>query len=155
MQHEIVETPLWHRDGYIDIPSAPGLGIEIKEDIICEYPYLQHYPIIFISIKEKFRVNEVLRNVLDISKRNKQNIKTSTLNILLENILKYYPPPANKGKEIKLKYITQVSKSPISFAIFANHPNLISVEYRRYLDNQIRKELDLIGLPVKISIKKK
>ena len=128
---------------------------EIKEDIICEYPYLQHYPIIFISIKEKFRVNEVLKNVLDISKRNKQNIKTSALNVLLDNILKYYPPPANKGKEVKLKYITQVSKSPISFAIFANHPNLISVEYRRYLDNQIRKELNLTGLPVKILIKKK
>ena len=57
----------------------------------------------FISIKEKFRVNEVLRNVLDISKRNKQNIKTSTLNILLENILKYYDHKTS---------ITSTSKSP-------------------------------------------
>ena len=128
---------------------------EIKEDMVFEYPYLQHYPIIFISIKENFRVSEVLKNVLEISDRKNQEIKTSSLNVLLENIVKYYPPPSNKGKEIKLKYITQVGSRPISFTIFANHPNLITTQYKRYLDNQLRKELNLQGLPVKISFKKK
>ena len=128
---------------------------EMKKDIIFDYPYLQHYPIIFISIKEKFRINEVLKNVLDVSIRNKQKLKTSQLNLLLEAIVKNYPPPANKGKEVKLKYITQVSNSPIVFKIFVNHPSLISVQYKRYLDNQLRKELNLKGLPVIISFKKK
>lgn len=128
---------------------------DIKEDMIYEYPYLKHYPIIFISVKEKFRINDVLKNVLEISNKTKNKIKTSDLNILLEKIIKYYPPPAVKGKEIKLNYITQVSQTPVVFNIFVNHPTLIPIQYKRYLDNQLRTELDLKGLPIKISFKKK
>ena len=128
---------------------------EIKEDIIYEYPYLQHYPIIFISIKENFRIEEVLKNVLDVFLRSNKEVKTSKLNILLEKIVKYYPPPSSKGKEIKLNYITQVGTLPTAFTIFSNYPDLISVQYKRYIDNQIRKELDLEGLPIKINFKKK
>ena len=128
---------------------------DIKEDMIYEYPYLKHYPIIFISVKEKFRINDVLKNVLEISNKTKNKIKTSELNTLLEKITKYYPPPAVKGKEIKLNYITQVSQSPVVFNIFVNHPALIPIQYTRYLDNQLRTELDLKGLPIKISFKKK
>ena len=128
---------------------------EIKEDIVYEYPYLQHYPIIFISIKENFRINEVLKNVLAIFLKSQEKTKTSELNVLLEKIVRYYPPPSAKGKEIKLKYITQIGTSPTTFTIFSNYPNLISIQYKRYLDNQIRKELDLAGLPIKILFKKK
>ena len=128
---------------------------EIKEDIIYEYPYLQHYPIIFISIKENFRIEEVLKNVLDVFLRSNKEVKTSKLNILLEKIVKYYPPPSSKGKEIKLNYITQVGTLPTAFTIFSNYPDLISIQYKRYIDNQIRKELDLEGLPIKINFKKK
>ena len=128
---------------------------DIKEDMIYEYPYLKHYPIIFISVKEKFRINDVLKNVLDISNKLKNKIKTSELNTLLNKIIKYYPPPAIKGKDIKLNYITQVSQDPVVFNIFVNYPSLIPIQYKRYLDNQLRTELDLKGLPIKISFKKK
>jgi GTP-binding protein len=76
------------------------------------------------------------------------------LNSILLSITSHYSPPSTKGKEIKLKYIVQVSSSPPLFAIFSNHPNLIGESYRRYVENQIRKAIDLEGVPIRISFRK-
>jgi len=128
---------------------------EMKDDIISFYPYLQHHPILFISVKNKFRLDKILNNVIAIHSKTIDKIKTSDLNCLLENITRKYPPPSIQGKQIKLNYITQVSSFPLVFAIYTNYPRLISVAYKRYLDNQIRANFDLSGLPGKISFRKK
>ena len=128
---------------------------EMRDDIINFYPYLQHHPILFISVKNRFRVDKILDNIMSIHNKTIDKIKTSDLNFLLEKIVRKYPPPSSQGKQIKLNYITQVSVFPLVFAIYTNYPKLISVAYKRYLDNQIRANFDLSGLPSKISFRKK
>ena len=128
---------------------------DLIEDIICGYSDLQHYPITFISIKYYFRVGEVLKNILDIYDRRESKISTSKLNSTLKEIISHYPPPSTKGKEIKLNYITQISRAPPLIAIFSNHPDLISESYKRYIENQIRGAFDFYGVPIRISFRKK
>jgi len=125
----------------------------IKEDIIYKFPVLQYFPIIFISIKNNFRIGNVLKNTIEIYKNRSKKINTKKLNELLKKILNKKSPPSVQGKEIKIKYITQVHQAPPVFAIFANHPELIEEAYKRYILNQIRKEFDFYGVSVKISIR--
>ena len=128
---------------------------DLKEDIIYDYPNIKHFPIKFISIKNNFRVGEVLRNMLEVYNKRKSKIATSKLNIILESIIRHYSPPAVKGKEIKLKYITQVSTQPPLFVIFTNHPDLIPESYKRYVENKVREECDFFGVPILFSYRKK
>ena len=127
----------------------------LKEDIIYDYPNIKHFPIKFISIKNNFRVGEVLKNMLDVYNKRKSKISTSKLNVILENIIRHYSPPSVKGKEIKLKYITQVSTQPPLFVIFTNHPDLIPESYKRYVENKVREECDFFGVPILFSYRKK
>ena len=73
---------------------------------------------------------------------------------MLSSIVSHYRPPSSKGKDIKLKYIAQVSTAPPLFAIFSNYPNLIGESYRRYVENQLRKLIDFMGVPIRISFRK-
>jgi len=127
----------------------------IIDDMILKYSNLQHYPIKFISIKNNFRIGEILKSVLEIYTKSRIKISTSKLNLALKKIVSNYKPPSIKGKEIKLNYATHISVNPSLIAIFSNHPHLITESYRRYVENQIRNEFDLFGVPVFISFRKK
>jgi GTP-binding protein len=85
----------------------------------------------------------------------RQRIKTSALNTVLLEAVNVYPPPAVKGKHIKIKYVTQLpSKSP-AFALFANLPQYIKEPYRRYIENKIRENFDFTGVPLQIYFRQK
>jgi len=127
---------------------------DIADDMIYDFPSLEHYPIKFISIKNNFRVGEVLKNILEIYEKRKSKISTSHLNAILARIVSHYSPPSSKGKDIKLKYITQVSTEPPLFAIFSNFPDLIGESYKRYVENQLRNFIDFKGVPIRISFRK-
>ena len=127
---------------------------DIADDMIYDFPSLEHYPIKFISIKNNFRVGEVLKNILEIYEKRKSKISTSNLNSILARIVSHYSPPSSKGKDIKLKYITQVSTEPPLFAIFSNFPDLIGESYKRYVENQLRDFIDFKGVPIRISFRK-
>ena len=77
------------------------------------------------------------------------------LNEIVQKIVRETPPPAVKGKNLKIKYTAQPRHSPPIFAMFMNHPNLVPISYKRYIENKLRKELDLEGVPMKISFRKK
>ena len=126
-----------------------------KDDMIYDFPILKHYPILFISIKNNLRVRKVLDSALEVFDLRKQKIKTSLLNDIFNQILINYPPPAVKGKEIKIKYITQIRTSPPLFGVFLNHPDLITKSYEKYLSNQIREKINLNGVPINLSFRKK
>ena len=127
---------------------------DIADDMIYDFPSLEYYPIKFISIKNNFRVGEVLKNILEIYEKRKNKISTSNLNSILARIVSHYSPPSSKGKDIKLKYITQVSTEPPLFAIFSNFPDLIGESYKRYVENQLRNFIDFKGVPIRISFRK-
>ena len=128
---------------------------DMSEDMILSYSNVKHYPIQFISVKNNLKVSEIMKHVIEIDKKRKNIIQTSLLNNFLRDTVNFYPPPSNKGKNIKINYLTQIHNSPPRFAFFSNYPELITESYRRFLENQLRDEFDLIGVPVKISIRKK
>ncbi len=120
-----------------------------------QFKSLSHYPIMYISAKTRQRVSKILDSVWMVYERSKATFSTSQLNNWLDTATRQLPPPAEKGKVIRLKYMTQVSTKPMIFALFCNYPDLIPVAYQRYLENQLREFLDLQGIPIRLSFRKK
>ena len=128
---------------------------QIIDDMHYEYSAIRHYPILFVSVKNNLRLQTVIESAVEVHKRLISKIKTSLLNEIVKKIISKNPPPAVKGKHLKIKYSAQVKHSPPIFAIFMNHPDLVPISYKRYLENHLRKEIDLLGVPIKISFRKK
>ena len=125
------------------------------KNLLHAYPSISHYPIIFTSIKENKRVQDVLLSCLRVYKDRIKKISTNQLNLWLNKIVNQNPPPSVKGKHLKIKFVSQIRVAPPLFVFFANHPQLFPVSYKRYLENQIRLEFDLKGVSIKISFRKK
>jgi len=116
---------------------------------------LTDIPIIFTSVTTKQRVFKAMETALEVFRNRQQKISTSKLNQLLLPIIEKHPPPALKGKYIKIKYITQLPTHYPSFAFFCNLPQYIKEPYMRFLENQIRKQWNFSGVPMKIYFRKK
>jgi len=113
------------------------------------------YDILFISALSKQRIHRILDLVYSVNENRKRKIATSRLNEVMLEAINSYPPPAVKGKHIKIKYVTQLPTLAPSFAFFCNLPQYIREPYKRYLDNRLRENFDLKGVPVKIFFRKK
>ena len=112
-------------------------------------------PIIFVSALHKQRLLKGLDLAIDVYKNRKQRISTSVLNQTMLPLIESKPPPAIKGKYIKIKYCTQLPVEVPTFVFFANLPQYIKEPYKRFLENQLRKEYDLKGVPIDIYFRKK
>jgi len=128
---------------------------EYTEDIQLFFKSMEHYPIRYISVKENRRVWNVMETASQVFEEYSRKISTSKLNNFITEAVRRYPPPAVKGKFLKLKYATQVHHSPPIFAFFTNFPELFPISYKRYLENQLRKKFGFNGIPIKISFRKK
>ncbi len=128
---------------------------EFIEEMIYKYPGISHYPILFTSVLENQRLFNLLELSIELDGKRKNKIGTNELNLFLEKTYRKYPPPAVKGKNLKIKYGTQVHHSPPIFAFYTNHPELYPVSYKRYLENQLREHFDLKGVSFIISFRKK
>ena len=98
---------------------------EFEEEVRSQYRELDHFPILFISSTTKQRINKVLEVAWTVYERSKKTISTNKLNVLIEKVMNENPPPAEKGKVIKINYSVQVHKQPAIIALFANYPKLI------------------------------
>jgi len=114
-----------------------------------------YIPIIFISALTKQRVYKVLEVVKAIEAEANKRITTSQLNDVMGAAIKAFPPRSRSGREIKIKYITQVKSKPPVFAFFCNEPKMIDDTYRRYLENKLRDAYGFTGVPVVLSFKQK
>ena len=112
-------------------------------------------PIVFTSVVKMQRVMDVLDAAARVSENYRRKIPTAQLNEVLLPIIEETPPPAWKGKYIKVKYITQLPTKFPAFAFFCNLPQYIKEPYRRFLENQLRDNFDLTGCPVQIYCRKK
>ncbi|MDO5017147.1 MAG: ribosome biogenesis GTPase Der [Porphyromonas sp.] len=114
------------------------------------------FPILFISALEKQRILKVLDLAQEIFDKRKKRIPTAKLNSTLLPIIEKTPPPANKGKYIKIKYVTMLPKTTVpSFVFFCNLPQWIKEPYKRFLENKIRENWDFSGTPINILIRDK
>lgn len=112
-------------------------------------------PIIFTSVTEKKRILDVLDAIAAVYDNYSQKIPTARLNEALLPIIEETPPPAWKGKYVKIKYVTQLPTKFPSFAFFCNLPQYVKDPYKRFLENQLRQNFDFCGCPLQIYIRQK
>jgi len=112
-------------------------------------------PIIFTSVPNKQRIFKALESGAKVYKNLRKRISTSELNQKLLPIISSTPPPATKGKYVKIKYITQLKTSFPAFAFFCNLPQYVKDPYKRFLENKIRELYDFSGVPIQIFVRKK
>ncbi|MEQ9188814.1 MAG: ribosome biogenesis GTPase Der [Cryomorphaceae bacterium] len=112
-------------------------------------------PIIFTSVLNKQRIHKSLQLALDVYKNRTQRLKTNKLNEVMLPIIERTPPPALKGKYIKIKYVQQLPTHAPTFAFYCNLPQYIKESYRRFVENQMRKNFDFTGVPIQIFFRKK
>ena len=126
-----------------------------SDEIEYQFKALSHYPILYISALTKQRVSKVLGIAKSVFELRKKSIKTSILNKFLQKTVRLQSPPATHGKVINLNYMIQVSTGPHLFVIYTNYPKLVPTGYKRFIENQLREEFDLLGIPIRISFRKK
>jgi GTP-binding protein len=137
------------------VEKDANTALEYEHALKSRLKVFDYVPVVFISAKTKQRIFKVLDLAKVVHDERAKRIKTSELNKVLFPIVKETPPPAVSGKEIKIKYVTQVKSSPPVFAFFANFPDDIPEHYKRFLENKIRENFGFIGVPLTIIFKRK
>ena len=112
-------------------------------------------PIIFTSVVNKQRIFQAVEAALEVFKNRGKKIPTSKLNDVMLPIIENFPPPSQKGKYIKIKYITQINATSPMFAFFCNLPQYIKEPYKRFIENKLREHFDFKGSPIQIYFRQK
>ena len=107
-------------------------------------------PIIFISAQTGYNVNKLMQLIRDVDSQNGARVPTGVLNEMLARATAKVQPPSDKGKRLKVFYVTQISTRPPTFVCFVNQKALFHFSYQRYLENQIRETFGLTGTPIKM-----
>lgn len=134
-----------------DTHSVKAYEAAIREKIA---PFTD-VPILFISALTKQRLLKALQAAIDVYKSRKTRISTSKLNDVMLDVINQNPPPATKGKYIRIKFCTQLPTKTPTFAFFANLPQYIKDPYKRFLENKLREHFDFTGVPIQIFFRKK
>ena len=112
-------------------------------------------PIVFISVLEKQRIFKAIETAVAVYQNRSKRIPTHKLNDVMLPLIENYPPPSLKGKYVKIKFCTQLPSHYPQFAFFCNLPQYVKDPYKRYLENQLRKNFDFEGVPITIFMRKK
>lgn len=126
-----------------------------KKDVYNKLSYLSYAPIMFISAKTGQRVNKLYEMINMVASQNALRVSTSVLNDVLSEAVTIVQPPTDKGKRLKIFYMTQATTKPPTFVVFVNDKELFHFSYERYLMNQIRKEFGLTGTPIRMIVREK
>ena len=117
--------------------------------------YMPYAPVVFLSALTGQRVDRIFQVINDVHEQNCSRITTGALNSVLADATARVQPPTDKGRRLKIYYMTQASTKPPHFVIFCNDARLFHFSYQRYLENQIREVFGLKGTPVRITIRQK
>ncbi|MDQ2179288.1 ribosome biogenesis GTPase Der [Marinifilum sp. D714] len=128
---------------------------EFEQEIRNKIAPFNDVPIIFTSATSKQRLLNVLESALEVHENRVRKIQTSELNKVMQEAIAAFTPPSVKGKFIKIKYVTQLPTLAPTFAFYCNLPQYIKDPYKRYLENQIRKNWTFTGVPIQIFMRKK
>ena len=126
---------------------------EMKKEIQWQFKGLDDYPILFISALTRRRVSNIMKIADQVHQARQQKINTKLLNEFLRETIKKLAIPAVKGRLIRIKFINQVRTAPPLIVCHTNYPKLVPVNYRRYLENQLRETFDFSGVPIKLSFR--
>jgi GTP-binding protein len=114
-----------------------------------------YIPVVFISALTKQRITNIIKLSKEISERRKTRIKTHILNEKLLPLFEKTPPPAIRGQDLRINYITQVSMEPPVFAFFCNNPKLLPEAYKRFMERTMRENFDFEGTPISFIFRRK
>lgn len=128
---------------------------EYEQQIRKETAPFVDIPIIFMSVVNKQRIFKAIETAVQVYENRSRRIKTRELNDVMLPIIESYPPPANKGKYVKIKFCTQLPTPQPQFAFFCNLPQYVKEPYKRFLENKLRKEFNFNGAPITIYFRKK
>ena len=137
------------------IEKQNNTTILFEKDIREKTAPFTDYPILFISAINKQRIHKVLELVEQVNQNRNRKISTSELNEVMLQVVKNNPPPALKGKYVKIKYVTQLPIYTPAFAFFCNLPQYVKDPYKRYLENRMRERFNFTGVPIRIFFRKK
>ncbi|OCZ49529.1 ribosome biogenesis GTPase Der [Dehalobacter sp. TeCB1] len=126
-----------------------------EKDIREELAFVLYAPTQFVSAKTGQRINKIMDLVEFVAEQTSRRISTSTLNNLLREWVHLNPPPSDKGVRLKILYATQSSVQPPTFIFFVNDPELVHFSYKRYLENQLRKNFGFEGSPIRMIMRKR
>ncbi|MDO5655700.1 MAG: ribosome biogenesis GTPase Der [Flavobacteriaceae bacterium] len=128
---------------------------KFEEEIRSKIAPFTDVPILFISALTKQRIHKAVETAMMVYENRSKRIKTSKLIEVMIPIIEHTPPPAVKGKYIKIKYATQLPTRTPQFAFFANLPQYIKEPYKRFIENQLRKNFDFTGVPIEVYFRQK
>lgn len=120
-----------------------------------EMPFIQYAPILFVSAKTRQRINRIIDLVKFAADQYSMRIQTGNLNRFLDDITAMVEPPSDRGRKLKIYYITQPKTKPPTFLLFVNDPQLMHFSYKRYIENQLRASFGLEATPIKILVRKR
>ena len=120
-----------------------------------DFSFMSYVPFLFISAKTGQRVAKLYELIESVSQQNSMRITTGMLNDVLAYATTRVQPPSDKGRRLKIYYITQPSTKPPTFVIFVNRADLFHFSYQRYLENQIRSTFGLTGTPVRFIVRER
>jgi GTP-binding protein len=116
---------------------------------------MNYMPIIFASVLEKQRIFQVIEKAMEVYENKHKKISTSKLNDVMQEEIAKYPPPAYRGKYIKIKYMLQLPTPSPTFVFFSSHPKHVKEPYMRYLENRLRENFDFSGVPITLFFREK
>ncbi|MBR5467769.1 MAG: ribosome biogenesis GTPase Der [Firmicutes bacterium] len=125
------------------------------KDIGNELSYMPYAPRVFISAKTGQRVNKLIDTIRVVNENHAMRVSTGVLNDVLVEAMAMQQPPSDKGKQLRIYYMTQVSIKPPTFVIFVNDKELLHFSYKRYLENQLREAFGFAGTPIHFIVREK
>lgn len=137
------------------IEKEQNITTKFENEIKSRTAPFTDYPIVFISAINKQRIHRVLELIEIVNTNRNRKISTSDLNEIMLPIVKNNPPPALKGKYVKIKYVTQLPIYTPAFAYFCNLPQYVKDPYKRFIENRMREQFDFSGVPIRIFFRKK
>ncbi|HCS93223.1 MAG: ribosome biogenesis GTPase Der [Bavariicoccus seileri] len=121
-----------------------------EEDIRTNFQYLKYAPIVYVSAVSGQRVKMILPLITQIANNRKKRVKSSVLNEVVQDAVATNPGPTDKGRRLKIFYMSQVAINPPTFVVFVNDIELMHFSYERFLENQLRQAFDFVGTPLKV-----
>jgi len=137
------------------VEKSTGTLEEYRKNVLEKLGFMLYAPVIFISAKTGQRVDKIYELVKYVADQAALRITTGVLNDLLNEAIAIVQPPSDKGKRLKIYYMTQASVKPPTFVLFVNNMELMHYSYERYLENQLRKSFGFEGTPIRFLIREK
>lgn len=137
------------------VEKQTGTMNEFTKKLKNDFSFMSYVPFVFVSAKTGQRLDKLLDKILYVAKQNSVRISTGKLNDILAYATNRVQPPSDKGKRLKIYYMTQASTKPPTFVTFVNRKDLFHFSYQRYIENQIRETFSLEGTPVRFIVRER